>query len=85
MLEDVKAIEKRMRELRPVASIACLIAGAFHPANPKLMIKATTMRDVTKVVIRQPWNVMPDQRNACLHKAPKAMPVVVRRPPLIRR
>lgn len=62
MLEDVKAIEKRMRELRPVASIACLIAGAFHPANPKLMIKATTMRDVTKVVIRQPWNVMPDQR-----------------------
>jgi hypothetical protein len=54
MLEDVKAIEKRMRELRPVASIACLIADAFHPANPKLMIKATTMRDVPKVGIRQP-------------------------------
>jgi hypothetical protein len=62
MLEDVKAIERRMRELSPVASIACLIAGAFHPANPKLIIKATTMRDVTKVVIRQPWNVTPDQR-----------------------
>ena len=63
MLEDVKAIEKRMRELRPVASIASLIAGAFNPANPKLMIKATTMRDVPKVVIRQPWNVMSDQRD----------------------
>ena len=62
MLEDVKAIEKRMRELRPVASIATLIADVFHPANPKLMIKATTMRDVPKVVIRQPWNVMSDQR-----------------------
>jgi hypothetical protein len=28
-----------------------------------LMIKATTMRDVPKVVIRQPWNVMSDQRD----------------------
>ena len=54
MLEHVKAIEKRMRELRPVASITCLIAAAFHPANPKLIIKAKTMRDVTKDVIRQP-------------------------------
>jgi len=62
MLEHVKAIGKRMRELRPVASIESLVAGAFHPANPKLMIKATTMRDVTKVVISQHWNVMSDQR-----------------------
>ena len=61
MLEDVQAIEKRMRELRPVASIAFLIAAVFHPANPMLIIKATTMRDVTRVVIRQPCNVMPDQ------------------------
>ena len=35
MLEAVKAIAKRIRELRPVASIACLIAMAFHPTNPK--------------------------------------------------
>ena len=85
MLEDVKAIEKRMRELRPVASIACLIADAFHPANPKLMIKATTMSDVTKVVIRHPGMSCLISENGCLYKAPKAMPVVVRRPPLIRR
>ena len=52
--EAVKAIPKRIRELRPVASIACLIAVAFHPANPKLKIKKTTMKDVTKVVILQP-------------------------------
>ncbi len=62
MLEDVKAIEKRIRELRPVASISCLFAAAFHPANPKLILKATTMREFTKVVIRQPWNVMSDQQ-----------------------
>ena len=54
ILEAVKAIPKRIRELRPVASIACLIAVAFHPANPKLKIKKTTMKDVTKVVILQP-------------------------------
>ena len=54
MLEAVKAIPKRIRELRPVASIACLIAVAFHPANPKLKIKKTTMKDVTQVVILQP-------------------------------
>jgi hypothetical protein len=54
ILEAVKAIPKRVRELRPVASIACLIAVAFHPANPKLKIKKTTMKDVTKVVILQP-------------------------------
>ena len=54
ILEAVKAIPKRIRELRPVASIACLIAVAFHPANPKLKIKKTTMKDVTKVVIHQP-------------------------------
>lgn len=54
ILEAVKAIPKRIRELRPVASIACLIAVAFHPANPKLKIKKTTMKDVTKVVIFQP-------------------------------
>ena len=53
ILEAVKAIPKRIRELRPVASIACLIAVAFHPANPKLKIKKTTMKDVTKVVILQ--------------------------------
>ena len=54
ILEAVKAIPKRIRVLRPVASIACLIAVAFHPANPKLKIKKTTMKDVTKVVILQP-------------------------------
>ena len=54
ILEAVKAIPKRIRELRPVASIACLIAVAFHPATPKLKIKKTTMKDVTKVVIHQP-------------------------------
>lgn len=54
ILEAVKAIPKRIRELRPVASIACLIAVAFHPANPKLKIKKTTMKDMTKVVILQP-------------------------------
>ena len=54
ILEAVKAIPKRIRELRPVASIACLIAVAFHPANPKLKIKKTTMKDVTKAVILQP-------------------------------
>ena len=54
ILEAVKAIPKRIRELRPVASIACLIAVAFHPANPKLKIKKTTMKDVIKVVILQP-------------------------------
>lgn len=54
ILEAVKAIPKRIRELRPVASIACLIAVAFHPANPKLKIKKTTMKNVTKVVILQP-------------------------------
>ena len=54
ILEAVKAIPKRIRELRPVASIACLIAVAFHPVNPKLKIKKTTMNDVTKVVILQP-------------------------------
>jgi hypothetical protein len=60
-LEAVKAIAKRMRELRPVASIAWVIAGAFHPASPKLITKPTTMRQVTKVVIRQPCNVMANQ------------------------
>ena len=51
-LEEVKAIEKRMSETRPVASIASVIASASHPANPKLTIKPTTIRNVTKVVIR---------------------------------
>ena len=54
ILEAVKAIPKRIRELRPVASIEFLMAVAFHPANPKLRIKKTTMKDVTKVVILQP-------------------------------
>ena len=54
ILEAVKAIPKRIRELRPVASIACLIAVAFHPANPKVKIKKTTMNDETKALILQP-------------------------------
>ena len=34
-LDAVKAIAKRIRELRPVASIACLIAMPFYPTNVK--------------------------------------------------
>ena len=44
-----------MRELRPVTSIACLIALAFHPAIPKLNIKKITMRAVTQVVNLHPF------------------------------
>jgi hypothetical protein len=58
----VKAIEKKMRELRPVASIACLVAAAFHPAKPKVDHQSKDNGDVTNDVIRQPWNVLSDQR-----------------------
>ena len=54
MLEAVKAIAKRIRELRPVASIACLTPITFNPTNPKWNVKKMTISDVTKVVILQP-------------------------------
>lgn len=62
ILEAVKAMEKRIKELRPVASIACVIAMAFQPAKPKLIIKKTTMKDVTQVVILQPWRCIKHKR-----------------------
>ena len=54
MLEAVKAIAKRIRELRPVASIACLMAIALQPTNPKKETKKRRMTVVTKAVILQP-------------------------------